>query len=45
LSSKELADILKIRADSVRENLLKLKNKGLIKRIGPAKGGYWQIIE
>ena len=43
LSSKELADLLQIRADSVRENLSKLKNKGLIKRIGPARGGYWQI--
>ncbi len=45
LSSKELADILQIRADSVKENLSKLKNKGLIKRIGPARGGYRQIIK
>jgi len=23
----------------------KLKEKGIIKRIGPAKGGYWEIIK
>ena len=26
-------------------NLKKLKETGLLKRIGPTKGGYWQIIK
>jgi ATP-dependent DNA helicase RecG len=44
VSSRELAEMLKIRADSVRENILKLKKRGLIKRIGPAKGGFWEVV-
>lgn len=43
-TSEELATILKIRADSVRDNLSKLKAKGMLERIGSAKGGYWKII-
>lgn len=44
ISSRELAHILAIRVDSVRENIANLK-KGLLKRIGPAKGGHWQLIK
>jgi len=29
----------------VKEYLEKLKKKKIIKRIGPAKGGYWEVIE
>lgn len=28
----------------VQENMAKLKEMGILKRIGPAKGGHWQII-
>ena len=41
----QLRDILKISEKSVNSNLKKMKEKGLVKRIGPAKGGYWEIIE
>lgn len=40
--SKQLGDIT---IDGVRYNMKKLKNKGIISRIGPDKGGYWQIEE
>ena len=26
------------------ENISKLKAKGLIRRVGPAKGGHWEVI-
>jgi ATP-dependent DNA helicase RecG len=29
----------------VEENITKLKAFKLLKRIGPAKGGYWQVME
>jgi ATP-dependent DNA helicase RecG len=28
----------------VEYNIEKLKKKGIIKRIGPDKGGYWEIV-
>ena len=35
----------KLSADSrtIERNIAKLKQKGLLKRIGPAKGGHWQV--
>jgi len=40
----ELANKLDITGKSIYMNIEKLKQKGLLKRIGPAKGGYWTII-
>ena len=30
--------------DGVKYNLKILQQKGVIKRIGPAKGGYWKVL-
>jgi ATP-dependent DNA helicase RecG len=30
---------------NIKNNLEKLKNKGLIERIGKPKGGFWKIIQ
>jgi len=30
---------------NVKENLRKIKEKNLLKRIGPAKGGYWEVTK
>jgi ATP-dependent DNA helicase RecG len=35
--------MLGITDDGVYWNVKKLKAKGLLERIGPDKGGYWQI--
>ena len=29
----------------IQENIKKLKLKGIITRIGPAKGGHWEIMK
>lgn len=29
----------------VEKNIKKLKEKGLLRRVGPAKGGHWEISE
>ena len=41
----ELKNKIGISEKSINSNLKKLKEKRSIKRIGPAKGGYWEIIE
>ncbi|MDR1896950.1 MAG: putative DNA binding domain-containing protein [Prevotellaceae bacterium] len=45
ITSEELSDIVKIRADKIRINISKLKTKGFIQRIGPDKGGQWIILK
>jgi ATP-dependent DNA helicase RecG len=44
LTIDEIAEKLNITRHTVIRDIEKLKNNKLIKRIGPAKGGYWQII-
>ena len=41
----ELANKLGIAEKNIYKNIEKLKQKGLLKRIGPAKGGYWKVIK
>ncbi|MDO9573169.1 MAG: winged helix-turn-helix transcriptional regulator [Candidatus Omnitrophota bacterium] len=42
ISKKELSRRIGISATAIDKNIRRLKKKGLIKRIGPAKGGYWK---
>jgi ATP-dependent DNA helicase RecG len=41
----ELAQALHISSTAVENNLAKLKSKGLLKRIGPDKGGSWELVK
>jgi len=43
ITRNELADKLNITSDGVKYNLNKLIKNGKLKRIGPTKGGYWEI--
>ena len=45
LSIPRLASTLSISTTAVENNIAKLKAKGYLQRIGPAKGGHWQVIE
>ena len=45
ISRTGIARALNISPDTVKEYLERLKRKGVIKRIGPVKGGYWEVIE
>ena len=41
---KEIAEILgDITEDGVKYHIDKLKKEGILNRIGPDKGGYWEI--
>ncbi len=41
----KLSDKLNISTTAVEKYIKKLRRLGLIKRVGPAKGGYWEVIE
>lgn len=41
----ELAEALNISTRAVEKNIQKLQNAGRLKRIGPAKGGHWDVLK
>ncbi|MEW5897201.1 MAG: ATP-binding protein [Nanoarchaeota archaeon] len=45
VTSEELAKVVGISARKIRENLKKLKDEGLVKRVGGRKEGYWAVCE
>ena len=45
MSYDELAQLTQKGRTSIMRHIAKLKTLGLLKRIGPKKGGYWKIIE
>ena len=45
VSREELAEICGLTSDGIKYNIRKLREKGIIKRIGPDKGGHWEIID
>ncbi|MDO8656532.1 MAG: ATP-binding protein [Nanoarchaeota archaeon] len=45
LTHEELSIQLKISAVSVYKNIRKLKEKGILKRIGSDKSGYWEVLK
>lgn len=45
ISLSQLSKLLSISQTAVEKNINKLKINGIIKRIGPAKGGHWQVVD
>ena len=41
---RELSEMLSLSRRGVEEQIKSLKQKGIIRRIGPDKGGHWQVI-
>jgi len=44
ITTRELSGKIGISTTAIDKNIAKLKQKGLLRRIGPAKGGWWEII-
>ena len=44
ISIKDLSINVGIAEKNIENNLAKLKEKGLLRRVGADKGGYWEII-
>jgi ATP-dependent DNA helicase RecG len=45
ISIAELARLTGLTRQGAAWNIDKLKKKGILKRVGPAKGGHWEVIE
>ena len=45
ITKEQLSKILKIRTTAIDNNIAKLKKAGKLKRVGPDKGGYWEVID
>ena len=45
ITARELSRKIHISQRRIKSNLAKLKRMGIIARVGPDKGGYWQIIK
>ena len=45
ITQTELAKTLGISVVHVNKNMKKLQEKGIIRRVGPDKGGHWEVIE
>ncbi len=45
LTREQLAEKLNISPETIKKNIEKLKAKKILKRIGPDKGGHWEIVE
>lgn len=42
ITARELSQIVGISERKIKENISKLKKRGLLRRIGPDKGGRWE---
>jgi ATP-dependent DNA helicase RecG len=45
ITRKELSVVIGLTEESIKYHIGKMQNKGKIRRIGPDKGGYWEIAE
>ena len=43
ITSEEMSQLIEVRADTIRKNILTLKKLGFVERIGSLKGGSWKI--
>ena len=44
ISTQDMANIIGIDRRNIARNIKKLQANGIVKRIGPDKGGYWEIV-
>ena len=42
---EELAEMLNLTIDGVNWQIRKLKNHGLLRRVGSDKSGYWEVLD
>ncbi|MDO9517185.1 MAG: HTH domain-containing protein [Methanosarcinaceae archaeon] len=45
VSKREMAESVGISTNAIDKNIVSLKKKGLLKRIGPDKGGMWKVVD
>jgi ATP-dependent DNA helicase RecG len=45
LTIPELARLIGVTERSIERNIRKLQEQSLLRRVGPAKDGHWEVIE
>lgn len=45
ITMAELAEVTGLSAKGVEKNIRILREENVIRRVGPDKGGYWEVIE
>lgn len=45
ITQLQLSEIIQINEKNIRNNIKKLKELGLLRRVGSAKGGYWEVVK
>ena len=45
LTREELAKLVGVSSNAVKQHLSKLKEEGKIKRVGSTKSGYWEVLD
>ncbi|MFW6196885.1 MAG: winged helix-turn-helix transcriptional regulator [Thermoplasmatota archaeon] len=45
ISKREMSEKIGISTTAIDKNISTLKKKGLLKRVGPARGGHWEITK
>ena len=44
ISKKTMAEAIGISTTAIDKNLAKLKKRGILRRVGPARGGHWKVV-
>ena len=45
VGTQEMADMIGVERSTVARAIAKLKRDGMLRRVGPDKGGHWEIVE
>lgn len=45
ISKRELAEVLGISTTAIDKNIAKLKSLGILARVGPYRGGHWEVVD
>ena len=45
ISTSKMAEIIGVDRRNIARNIKKLKEQGAVRRVGPDKGGFWEVIE
>ena len=45
ISAREIAEALGLTSRAVEKQIAALKAAGRLRRVGPAKGGHWEVVQ
>lgn len=45
ITTNQLAELANLSIAGVEKNLRQLKEQNLIRRVGPDKGGHWEVLD